>query len=215
MYWTDWGDNPKIERAGMNGDIRTRRVIVRDNIHWPNGLTLDYAQSKLYWADGKLNYIHSSDLDGSNRRVVINEASALPHPFALTLYQDTLYWTDWSFQAINSCNKMTGGTRREVHSNIHSPMDIHVFNSHRQPVGKWGMRGMRYCSLTLNRAAENHRLCGFVLRPRFMTPINSLFHFQIFQSILIDFLFFKTFLCIVWCKESKYMIEMCLTIYQK
>ena len=176
MYWTDWGDNPKIERAGMNGDIRTRRVIVRDNIHWPNGLTLDYAQSKLYWADGKLNYIHSSDLDGSNRRVVINEASALPHPFALTLYQDTLYWTDWSFQAINSCNKMTGGTRREVHSNIHSPMDIHVFNSHRQPVGKWGMglsltvyrmrytygwlnawlqylhllMHWRYCSLTLN-----------------------------------------------------------------
>ena len=67
----------------------------------------------------------------------------------------------------------------------------------------------------LGRAAESHRLCGFLLRPRFMTPINSLFHFQIFQSIVIDFLFFKTFLCIVWCKESKYMIEMSLTVYQK
>ena len=55
----------------------------------------------------------------------------------------------------------------------------------------------RHTSTLASRAAESHRLCGFVLRPRFMTPINSLFHFQIFQSILIDFLFFKTFLCIV------------------
>ena len=39
----------------------------------------------------------------------------------------------------------------------------------------------------MTRAAESHRLFGFVLRLRFMTPINSLFHFQIFQSILIDF----------------------------
>lgn len=58
MFWTDWGESPKIEKAGMDGNEETRSVIVEDNIHWPNGLTLDYEDQKLYWADAKLNLIH-------------------------------------------------------------------------------------------------------------------------------------------------------------
>ncbi len=58
MYWTDWGEVPKIERAGMDGTPRSRQVIIRENIYWPNGLTLDYELSKIYWADAKLNFIH-------------------------------------------------------------------------------------------------------------------------------------------------------------
>ena len=33
---------PKIERAGMDGDLSTRSVFVRDDIFWPNGITIDY-----------------------------------------------------------------------------------------------------------------------------------------------------------------------------
>lgn len=65
MYWTDWGEVPKIERAGMDGS--NRFVIINTEIYWPNGLTLDYEERKLYWADAKLNFIHKSDLDGTNR----------------------------------------------------------------------------------------------------------------------------------------------------
>lgn len=65
MYWTDWGEIPKIERAGMDGTRRS--VIIDSEIYWPNGLTLDYGQQKLYWADAKFNFIHRSNLDGSGR----------------------------------------------------------------------------------------------------------------------------------------------------
>lgn len=65
MYWTDWGEVPKIERAGMDGSDRF--VIINTEIYWPNGLTLDYEERKLYWADAKLNFIHRSNLDGTNR----------------------------------------------------------------------------------------------------------------------------------------------------
>uniref|UniRef100_A0A4W3II11 Low-density lipoprotein receptor-related protein n=1 Tax=Callorhinchus milii TaxID=7868 RepID=A0A4W3II11_CALMI len=129
MYWTDWGEVPKIERAGMDGT--TRSVIIDNNIYWPNGLTLDYEDEKLYWADAKLSFIHRSDFDGTFRQVVVE--GSLPHPFALTLFGDTLYWTDWNTHSIHACNKYTGQERREVHSNIFSPMDIHVFNQQRQP----------------------------------------------------------------------------------
>lgn len=58
MYWTDWGEEPKIEKAGMDGKEETRTVLIKDNIRWPNGLTLDYDTSKIYWADAKLSRIN-------------------------------------------------------------------------------------------------------------------------------------------------------------
>lgn len=65
MYWTDWGETPRIERAGMDGS--TRKVIVDSDIYWPNGLTIDLDEQKLYWADAKLSFIHRANLDGSLR----------------------------------------------------------------------------------------------------------------------------------------------------
>lgn len=60
LFWTDWGEIPKIERAGMNGHPKTRKVLVSDDIFWPNGLSVDYQSEKIYWADGKLNFIKVS-----------------------------------------------------------------------------------------------------------------------------------------------------------
>ncbi|ESP02557.1 hypothetical protein LOTGIDRAFT_171958 [Lottia gigantea] len=134
MYWSDWGETPKIERAGMDGNPLTRQVIVDDNIYWPNGLTLDYTDSKIFWADGKLSYIHSCNFDGSDRRVVLDDS--LPHPFALTLDGDSLFWTDWKTHSIHVCDKRTGLQKSVVHDNIFSPMDIHVYSPQRQPRGK-------------------------------------------------------------------------------
>lgn len=62
----------------------------------------------------------------------------LPHPFALTLYGDTLFWTDWNTHSIHSCSKNSGGQQRVVHSDIFSPMDIHVFSAQRQNTREFG-----------------------------------------------------------------------------
>lgn len=52
MYWTDWGTNAKIERATLGGNFRVE--IVNSSLVWPNGLTLDYDEQRLYWADASL-----------------------------------------------------------------------------------------------------------------------------------------------------------------
>lgn len=67
MYWTDWGANPKIERAGM--DASNRLVIISSNLTWPNGLAIDYESQRLYWADAGMKTIEYASLDGSNRKV--------------------------------------------------------------------------------------------------------------------------------------------------
>ena len=158
MFWTDWGESPKIERAGMDGSQNTRAVIVDDNIYWPNGLTLDYEESKIYWADAKLNYIHSCNFDGRFRKVIVDES--LPHPFALTLFRDTLFWTDWQTKSIHSCNKDTGIENPEVLRDIESPMDIHVYAPERQPAGESHSFTKQLCVLMMLKENTFTKHCG-------------------------------------------------------
>ncbi len=66
LFWTDWGEVPKIERAGMDGSHR--QTVVAESVRWPNGVTIDLTQDRIYWIDAKLNLVGSADLDGANSR---------------------------------------------------------------------------------------------------------------------------------------------------
>lgn len=70
IYWTDWGNTPRIEYANMDGS--NRRVIADTHLFWPNGLTIDYAGRRMYWVDAKHHVIERADLDGRNRKAVIS-----------------------------------------------------------------------------------------------------------------------------------------------
>ena len=98
MYWTDWGANPKIEQAGMDGSAR--QAIVTENQGWPNGLTIDQPTNRLFWVDAKLEKIEVSDLDGRKRQLIMS-SSANIHPYGLAVHQNMLYWTDWNTKSIS------------------------------------------------------------------------------------------------------------------
>ena len=70
IFWTDWGEQPHIETCYMDGS--DRKKIIDTSLFWPNGLTIDYASNRLFWADAKHHVIESADLDGSNRKTVID-----------------------------------------------------------------------------------------------------------------------------------------------
>ena len=67
MYWTDWGNAPKIERAWMNGE--NRETLVSTDLIWPNGLAIDHRLGRLYWVDAGTKRIEWSKKDGSKRKV--------------------------------------------------------------------------------------------------------------------------------------------------
>lgn len=71
MFWTDWvsstSQKGKIEQAWMDGT--NRKSLIESHLQWPNGLSIDYVEKKLYWCDAFLDKIERAGLDGSNREV--------------------------------------------------------------------------------------------------------------------------------------------------
>lgn len=134
LFWTDWGDVPKIERAAMNGDPATREVIVSDDIFWPNGLTVDYENELVYWVDGRLRFISVMDYYGKNRRKVVEQG--LDYPFAVTFFDHKLYWTDWKTWCVHSYDvRQNLAHPRELLHGEYIPGDIEVWDVRRQPRG--------------------------------------------------------------------------------
>ncbi|XP_047545765.1 low-density lipoprotein receptor-related protein 6 [Vanessa atalanta] len=146
MFWTDCGEIPKIERAGMNGDPATRKVIVKDDIFWPNGITVDYNNNLIYWVDSKLQFFDVMDFNGNNRKKVVREG--LKYPYALTFFNDRLFWIDWKTLVINTLDVTTNGAIKELIKSDSVPVDIKVFDNSRQlmPSGDYPCKTNEDCS---------------------------------------------------------------------
>ena len=102
MFWTDWGGEPRIERASMDGS--ERRVLHRTNLLMPIGITVDYQAQKIYWTDISWAEIECSNLDGSERLVLVWGTSF--QPFSLTIDDNLIFWTDLQSSEIRATHKL-------------------------------------------------------------------------------------------------------------
>lgn len=133
MYWSDWGKRPEIARASMDGTMDTS--FVSTDIHWPNGLAIDFPNQRLYWTDAKLSSLESIRLDGTDRRVVLEGIAK--HPYAIAVFENRIYWSDWATHSIQSCDKFTG---KNHHTLIKEKKDfiygisIYHPNMHKKPL---------------------------------------------------------------------------------
>lgn len=94
MFWSDWGQNPRIEQASMDGTMR--KVIVSTKIYWPNGLALDYTTQRVYFADAYLRYIDYCDYNGNNRyQVMASDVVSLVFP--VFHYKEEIFTTCLKF----------------------------------------------------------------------------------------------------------------------
>ena len=132
MYWSDWGNPAKIERASMDG--QNREVLHYNMLYWPNALTLDIATDRLYWADAKYHVLQSSNADGSDRRTILS--GGVNHPFSLTLFESTVYWTDWRTRSIQAVHKGIQVKARQLMATIDMPMGIKAVHTVVQPMAE-------------------------------------------------------------------------------
>lgn len=114
-------------------DGSNRSVIISTKIYWPNGLTLDIANKRVYFADSKLDFIDFCYYNGSGRQQVLAGSHYLLHPHSLTLFEDTMYWTDRQLNRVLSAHKFRGANQTVVSHLISQPLSIHVHHPSLQP----------------------------------------------------------------------------------
>lgn len=80
-------------------DGTNRSVIVEDKITWPNGLTLDFINDRIYWADAREDYIEFASLDGTKRHTgnLQTHTQAHIHTPSLSLSDSHLIFDGFSF----------------------------------------------------------------------------------------------------------------------
>ena len=142
MFWSDWGDSAKIEKCAMNGDSTSRRVLVNRDIVWPNGLTIDYTEDRIWWVDARLGKVESTDLNGQDRKVTLR-SWGVRSTFGITLFQDSIYLTKRSRgRRVLKIRKDGSGGIVRIARHLYGPRGIVVYHQMRQP----GARGKYFCS---------------------------------------------------------------------
>ena len=132
MFWTDWGLEPKIERATSSGNQRS--AIVTTNLYYPNGLDLDKGNQRIFWVDAGLDRVESIDYNGGNRKLLFQQSGL--HPFGVTLVPPFLFFTDWNTnREVHKLDALTGEVFRSYSINGGKPMGVVVYDSSRQPSG--------------------------------------------------------------------------------
>ncbi|KAJ8247101.1 hypothetical protein GJAV_G00258730 [Gymnothorax javanicus] len=91
MFWTQWGQTSCIGRAHLDGSEQV--VLVNSGIAWPNGISIDYEENKLYWCDARTDKIERINLEtGQNREVVLSATNV--DLFSVTVFGTYIYWSD-------------------------------------------------------------------------------------------------------------------------
>ncbi|XP_028967168.1 low-density lipoprotein receptor-related protein 6 [Galendromus occidentalis] len=128
MFWTDWGEKPKLERASMDGS--DRKVIVSGDIGWPNGIAVDPDEPRVYYSDARLSALFSMDFDGNHRTNVLKYEG---HPYSVVVLDNYIYWTDWQNNSVFTTPKRGLGSMRKALQDTHlTTLDIKFYASSQQ-----------------------------------------------------------------------------------
>ncbi|XP_048876028.1 low-density lipoprotein receptor-related protein 1B-like isoform X1 [Brienomyrus brachyistius] len=91
MFWTEWGQTPCIGRARLDGSDQV--MLVNSGIAWPNGISIDYEENKLYWCDARTDKIERINLENGQSREIVLSSSGLDM-FSVTIFGAYIYWSD-------------------------------------------------------------------------------------------------------------------------
>ena len=124
IYWTDWGDQPKIERAELSGKNRMT-ILDHNEVTWASSIAIDHTLEKIFWADLNMRRICSSDVNGNHVQEIL---SGLTSPYGVTVFEDYVYWTDFQLKRLFKANKFNGHRKSTFGSYLAAPMDISIYH---------------------------------------------------------------------------------------
>lgn len=95
MYWVDWGVEPKIERARLDG---SERMIFVKNVKQPYVMAIDHEKSNLYWCDKGSKTIEMTSLKTPDAPRKVQNVTVIvrnvTNCYGLAVFKDHVYWTN-------------------------------------------------------------------------------------------------------------------------
>ncbi|UYV70470.1 hypothetical protein LAZ67_7003147 [Cordylochernes scorpioides] len=134
LYWIDYGQFPKIERALLDGSNRTSIVVT--GISNPRDLTIDIETHDVYWVDSREDAIQRVSFSGGKRQYVRRN---LPNPMGVAIHGSNVYWVDRNLRTIYRASKLIENNITQfdsIKSDLDTLRDIVIFDSSNQPQGE-------------------------------------------------------------------------------
>lgn len=140
LFWADYGQSPKIERAFLDGTNRT--VLVSSGIVTPRGLALDHRDGFIYWVDDSLDMIARVRPEGGETEVV-RFGSRYPTPYGVTVFEGNVIWVDRNLKKVFQASKQPGVSDQPVviRDNINLLRDVTIFDRRIQPSSAHELNG--------------------------------------------------------------------------
>ncbi|XP_036065103.1 prolow-density lipoprotein receptor-related protein 1-like isoform X3 [Onychomys torridus] len=129
MYWSEIGEEPQIEQAGMDGS--SRKILVNQGLGRPTSIALDLLSWKIFWSDEKFHCIGSANLDGSG--ISMMQLTEIKSPFSVAVFEDEIFWSDLKTRTIQRVEKMTGKDRAVLIKRSGQPFGLKIMHEVLQP----------------------------------------------------------------------------------
>lgn len=132
LFWADYGQNPKIERALLDGTNRT--ILVSSGIITPRGLALDWQTGYVYWVDDSLDMIARVNPQGGETEI-IRFGSRYPTPYGIAVFESSIIWVDRNLKKVFQASKQPGSAEPPavIRDNVNMLRDVTVYDRRAQP----------------------------------------------------------------------------------
>ncbi|XP_055449446.1 prolow-density lipoprotein receptor-related protein 1-like [Psammomys obesus] len=186
MYWSEVGEEPQIEQAGMDGS--SRKILVNQGLGRPTSIALDRLSWKIFWSDEKLHCIGSVNLDGSG--ISMMQLTRIKSPFSVAVFEDEVFWSDPKTRTIQSVEKVTGKGRAVLIKRSEQPFGLKIMHEVLQPRSSspcLDVQCSHLCLLSPRAKGSCHCPVGLLLAEDGITcvsPQESEFLFLVLPSVL-------------------------------
>ncbi|ERE90844.1 low-density lipoprotein receptor-related protein 4 [Cricetulus griseus] len=186
MYWSEIGEEPQIEQAGMDGS--SRKMLVNEGLGQPTSIALDQLSWKIFWSDAKFHCIGSANLDGSG--ISMMQLTQIKSPFSVAVFEDELFWSDLKTRTIQRVEKITGKDRAVLIKRSGQPFGLKIMHEVLQPRSSSPCLDMgcsHLCLLSPRAKGNCHCPLGLLLADDGMTCVSlqeSEFVFLVLPTVL-------------------------------
>jgi low density lipoprotein receptor-related protein 5/6 len=104
-YRSSYGPDSDAKIKISSQDGSNIKLLVDSDIVWPQTLTLDIYEKRIYWIDTSLYTLSSVYYNGTNSMKIISSELLFEYTFAMDFYKDYIYWSSNKYDSILKTNK--------------------------------------------------------------------------------------------------------------